>query len=654
MRENKRIVKKGLCIGLTVITIISLFGTPVFALENWQVTLNFVESVNSSTDTVVFGENASCSDGQDTYDIPSTGGPPAPYIDAYFDAGLTTPYNKLWKDYRHYPGNPNKVWDLYVIAETTGEPTTDITISWDQNTINTTEYTYIDLYNGATKIADMRQVSTVIFTASSVTLYHLQIKCHVNQPPVVSDISDQTIAEGSTFATISFDDYVTDEYHTDAQMTWTYSGSSSLTVSIVDRVATITAPADWNGAETITFRATDPGASYDEDAATFTVTAVNDAPVVTDIPDQTIAEGASFTTITLDNYVSDVDNTDAEMTWSYSGNTELTVSITDRVATITTPGADWNGAETITFRATDPGALYDEDAAVFTVTAVNDPPTANPQNIETNENTSITITLIGNDIDGNIAKYTIASLPTKGELWNGSTQITTTPTGLSANTVEYRPDPAYSGSDSFTFTATDDGTPLPAQTSSPETISITIIKVHQIPVKYKWNLISLPMYDTFPKADIIVRYNDINYTWTEAVSANIVLNTIYNWQRGTTQAYGLTTSTLLPGEGYWMWAYHDCILLIANSTVGTGHITDFQSSWNIMGSPYNTTLAATNLITTYQTTDYTWTEATTGNIILGFIYSWNSTSQGYLLKTTFEPGEGYWMYAYYDCTLKQS
>ena len=117
-----------------------------------------------------------------------------------------------------------------------------------------------------------------------------------------------------------------------------------------------------------------PVATDDSDPATFTVTAENDAPVVTDIPDQTIAEGASFTTITLDNFVSDLDNTDAEMTWTYSGNTSLTVGIVDRVATITIPNADWNGAETITFRATDPGMLFDEDAATFTVTADNDAP----------------------------------------------------------------------------------------------------------------------------------------------------------------------------------------------------------------------------------------------------------------------------------------
>jgi len=78
----------------------------------------------------------------------------------------------------------------------------------------------------------------------------------------------------------------------DAEMTWTYLGNSQLTVDITNRIATITTPSpDWNGAETITFTATDPGALNSSDQATFTVTATNDAPVVSDIPDQTIAEG---------------------------------------------------------------------------------------------------------------------------------------------------------------------------------------------------------------------------------------------------------------------------------------------------------------------------------------------------------------------------
>lgn len=124
---------------------------------------------------------------------------------------------------------------------------------------------------------------------------------------------------------------------------------------------------------------------------------VNQPPVVSDIPGGTIPEGLSsaFLTITLDAYVTDPDNTDEQMAWTFSGNTDLSVSIVDRVATISIPNVDWNGSETITFRATDPGSLFDEDSAIFTVTAVNDAPviTGQAQILTVPEETDLEILL---------------------------------------------------------------------------------------------------------------------------------------------------------------------------------------------------------------------------------------------------------------------
>jgi hypothetical protein len=100
----------------------------------------------------------------------------------------------------------------------------------------------------------------------------------------------------------------------------------------------------------------------------------NARPTVADIPDQTIDEGASFAAVTLDDYVTDADHTPQEMTWSVAGNVELQVSIEDRVASIATPDADWNGSETLTFTATDPEGDSDGDVATFTVNPVNEPP----------------------------------------------------------------------------------------------------------------------------------------------------------------------------------------------------------------------------------------------------------------------------------------
>ncbi len=186
----------------------------------------------------------------------------------------------------------------------------------------------------------LRLLMVVFMVASALSLQVHTVSAD-GDLPVVTDIPDQTIAEGASFTTIALDDYVSDLDTNDDQIIWTFSGETDLIVTIIDRVATISTPnLDWNGSETITFTATDPQSNSDGDAATFTVTAVNDPPIVTDIPDQTIAEGASFTTIALDDYVSDVENLDTDITWGFTGNSELTVDITDRVATIGIPNAD--------------------------------------------------------------------------------------------------------------------------------------------------------------------------------------------------------------------------------------------------------------------------------------------------------------------------
>jgi hypothetical protein len=199
----------------------------------------------------------------------------------------------------------------------------------------------------------------------------------VNDWPVVTDIPDQTVDEGSVFATISLDDYVSDVEDPDSVITWSYAGNNWLTVTIdMNRMVTLDIPGiNWFGIDTIIFTATDKDGGSDNDTVIFTVTSVNDLPVVTDIPDQAVNEGSVFTTVSLDNYVSDVEDQDSEITWDYSGNTELTVTIdVNRVVTIGIPDVNWYGSETITFTATDKDGGTVSNAATFTVTSVNDAP----------------------------------------------------------------------------------------------------------------------------------------------------------------------------------------------------------------------------------------------------------------------------------------
>ena len=97
---------------------------------------------------------------------------------------------------------------------------------------------------------------------------------------------------------------------------------------------------------------------------------------------------------------------------------------------------------------------------------------------------------------------------------------------------------------------------------------------------------------------------------------------------------------------------------VSINTRGVQYI-ELEYGWNMISIPTNQSINNTDLMFNYDGTDYNWAQATTNNnptggpIILGFIYGWDETNQIYILSDDFDPGYGYWMYAYYMCTLKK-
>ena len=207
----------------------------------------------------------------------------------------------------------------------------------------------------------------------------------VNNPPEVKQIQDQTIDEGKTFAKIKLDDYVTDPDHPKNQILWEFDISpigkdqadGDLNVEIdPNRVATVLIPdPNWYGSAKIKFTATDGEYASDSKTANFVVKPINDAPVLKKIPDQTIDEKNEFESISLTDFVTDVDDDVMKLKWAISGNKDLKFDI-DKYgsANIKIPNEFWNGSETVTFTVTDPAGASAKTTAKFTVKSINDAP----------------------------------------------------------------------------------------------------------------------------------------------------------------------------------------------------------------------------------------------------------------------------------------
>jgi hypothetical protein len=224
------------------------------------------------------------------------------------------------------------------------------------------------------------------------------------------------------------------------------------------------------GTITVKLTATDDSSASVSDEFDLEVVNVNDSPVISDIPDQTINEGRAFAAVNLDNYVEDIDNADSELTWNYSGNTDLIININPvtRVAIISTPNSEWYGSETITFTVTDPGLLTDSDNAVFTVNSVNDAPVVVNDAATTDEDVAVVIDVLANDSDSD-GSLVPASVTVTGGPSNGGTSVNTI-----TGEVTYTPAAGWSGIDSFTYTVEDDS----GAVSNEATVTVTVSSVN--------------------------------------------------------------------------------------------------------------------------------------------------------------------------------
>jgi hypothetical protein len=288
-------------------------------------------------------------------------------------------------------------------------------------------------------------------TSSNVVTVYLSID--PNGPPVAAS-QNVSLAEDSPKAvTLSASD----------------ADGDSLTYSLIDGpthgILTGTAPnlvytpaANFYGSDSFTFQVYDGTDVSNIASVAITITSVNDAPVAN--PQQVTTNEDSTQGITLSG--SDIEG-DALTYAIVSGPAHGSLSGT-APNLLYTPGVNFNGSDSFTFRVNDGSANSSIATVTITVNPINDAPVALGDSFSASAATTLNVAapgVLGNDSDpdGDGITAVLVSGATQGVL------------SLSSNgSFAYTPNAGASGADSFTYYVTDG-----QLVSSPVAVTIDIV-----------------------------------------------------------------------------------------------------------------------------------------------------------------------------------
>jgi hypothetical protein len=296
----------------------------------------------------------------------------------------------------------------------------------------------------------------------------------VNRPPMVTTNTGSTVAEGGADVITSSELITTDldtpasgltytvtdlpdngflrrEFPTGSFTTLALNGTFTQEDINLGRISYV-----HNGSETTSdafrFSVSDGITTLPNNIFTFTVTPVNDAPtVVNPIPDTTVPEESSPTTINIAGVFSDPEGQPLTFTVSSSNSAVANATVSGNTLTLTY-SPNQPGTATITVTATDPGGAQGQDAFQAKVTNTNDPPVAADDIYTTQENQALTVGppgVMANDVDpdnvdGDPQNDTLTAALLSSTK-NGTLSF------LASGGFTYTPNPDFDGGDEFTY-----------------------------------------------------------------------------------------------------------------------------------------------------------------------------------------------------------
>jgi VCBS repeat-containing protein len=245
-------------------------------------------------------------------------------------------------------------------------------------------------------------------------------------------------------------------------LTITTATASNGTVTIgANGAITYTPNADFNGTDTIVYTISDGNGGTAQAEVTVTVTAANDAPSTTPIPDRLRNDGDTVS-FNAASFFSDVDGN--TLTYSATGLPPgLAIDPVTGVisGTIAANASGPGGATVYTITVTANDGNGGQSSITYLNTVVNIAPQANDDSATTNEDTAVDIAVLANDSDPDgdanfIVRVNNQSLTVGGpavDTANGSVQLVNVG---GVPVLRFTPNADYNGTESFTYTI-DDG-----------------------------------------------------------------------------------------------------------------------------------------------------------------------------------------------------
>ncbi|HMO66878.1 MAG TPA: Ig-like domain-containing protein, partial [Verrucomicrobiota bacterium] len=174
---------------------------------------------------------------------------------------------------------------------------------------------------------------------------------------------------------------------------------------------------------------------------------LNQPPIITALPPQTVAPGGAFRPLQLDRYVDDPDDARETLVWSVEAPPDLVVRLDAvRVLTVEPASVAWTGRAEVRLTVRDRAGNEAATVAVFAVVEGFVPPRAVPDFAETDEDLAVDLAVTDNDSspDGGPVRLQAVSRPGQG-----TTRL------LPDGRVRYTPAKDWFGEDSFEYVITD-------------------------------------------------------------------------------------------------------------------------------------------------------------------------------------------------------